>query len=314
MTAPIRFDGEVAVVTGAGRGIGRAEAVLLAERGANVVVNDVARERVDEVVAEIRASGGRAVPSYDSVSTVDGGHAIVQTALDSFGGLEALINNAGFLRCGYFEDLTLAQIDEVLDVHLRAAFHVTQPAWRVMKSNGYGRVLMTSSSSGMFSHHGLANYAAAKAGVYGLTKALAYEGLDHGIAVNALLPFADSAIGVDNPIPDWTAHRQRYIADDEQALLATRRDPMLTAVLSAYLVSRACTVSGEAFSACHGRYARVFVAATEGWLADGTGNVTIETLGAHFDQVRDTTRHSVPRFVFDEIADVARRLVEKQTV
>jgi NAD(P)-dependent dehydrogenase (short-subunit alcohol dehydrogenase family) len=185
----LRFDGQVAIVTGAGRGLGRAHALGLAQRGASVVVNDVggvgteAGPTADRVVAEIEQAGGSGIPSYDSVASPEGGRALVARAVDHFGSLDILINNAGFLRNALFAEMTIDEFDAVLDVHLRAAFLVTQSAWHVMQKKGYGRVVMTSSSSGLFGRKGGANYCAAKAGIVGLTRALALEDASSGIRV-----------------------------------------------------------------------------------------------------------------------------------
>jgi NAD(P)-dependent dehydrogenase (short-subunit alcohol dehydrogenase family) len=204
---PIDFDGQVVIVTGGGRGIGRAYCLDLGARGARVVVADISAVDADAVVEKISGAGGIALAAHYDVATKVGGEQIVQAALDHFGRLDAVINNAGILRNGYFEDLTEGQIESVFAVHLKGAFFGTQPAWRVMKQRGYGRLVMTSSTSGIFSHQGLSNYAAAKAGLYGLTKALAFEGRPFGIMVNAVLPTATSMIQEGNPVPgfdmDW---------------------------------------------------------------------------------------------------------------
>jgi NAD(P)-dependent dehydrogenase (short-subunit alcohol dehydrogenase family) len=304
----ISFDGQVAVITGAGRGIGRAHALELGRRGAAVVVNDLAREHADEVVSAIEASGGTAVASYDTVATPEGGKAIIGAATDRFGTIDILVNNAGILRPAYFEDLTLQQLDQVFDTHLRAAFFVTQPAWPVMKEKGYGRVIMTSSNSGLFSHGGNSNYAAAKAGIYGLTKALAYEGAAHGITCNAVLPMAETTISKENPIPGLEEDRGRLLDASDLELMSVRREPRLVAQLVVYLASRECEVSGLAFSAAGGRYARVFVGIAEGWLAEDTGEATVEAIGEHFDEICDIAEHTTPMWLFDEYADVVRRL------
>ncbi len=190
----LRFDGEVALVTGAGRGIGRGHALELARRGARVVVND-AGGAVDGsgtegvpaqlVAEEINAAGGQAVASRDSVATPAGGAAIVAQAVDAFGQLDIVVNNAGILRDKSFGHLTPDLVDAVLDVHLRGAFHVLIPAWRHMKQRGYGRIVNTTSASGLFGNFGQANYGAAKAGLVGLTRVLAVEGRKIGINVNA---------------------------------------------------------------------------------------------------------------------------------
>lgn len=307
----ISFENQVVVITGAGRGIGRAYALEFARRGAAVVVADVSREYTDEVVAEIIAAGGKAVACYESVASPEGGAAIIDTAVNTFGTVDVLINNAGFLRNGYFEDLTVAQIDAVLDVHLRSSFFVTQPAWRIMKAKRYGRVIMTSSSSGLFSHHGLSNYAAAKGGVYGLTKALAYEGANHGITCNAILPYAQTTIGVRDPIPDFEANVEKFLDLNAAGQWLSQNTPEQISHLATYLASRECGVSGEAFSVCCGRYARVFVGVADGWLAPEPAKVSPEMVRDHFDLIRDVSHHTVPMWLFEEIATVSNRLAAK---
>jgi NAD(P)-dependent dehydrogenase (short-subunit alcohol dehydrogenase family) len=302
--AGVSFDGRVVVVTGAGRGLGRAHSLELARRGAAVVVNDLGREYADAVVAEIAAAGGRAAASYDSVSTREGGRAIVDTAVQSFGTLDAVVNNAGFMRNAYFDELSPDDLDAMLDVHVRGSWFVTQAAWPVMKEKGYGRVIMTSSAGGLFAMQGEANYAAAKAGVYGLCKALAVEGEPHGILVNTLLPMATTTIAADNPVPD---HAAKYPAGLSEAL-GPRRLPELVAPMVAYLASSACELTGEAFSAGFGRYARVFVGEAQGWVAPDVETVSADDVAAHIDQIRDLGDYFVPRHIYDEVEAIGQAL------
>ena len=186
----LRFDGDVALVTGAGRGIGRGHALELARRGARVIVNDADGAVAKAVADEISAAGGQAVASHDSVATPDGGAAIVDRALDAFGQLDVVVSNAGILRDKSFGHLTPNLVDAVLDVHLRGAFHLLIPAWRQMKQRGYGRIVTTTSAAGLFGNFGQANYGAAKAALVGLTRVLAVEGHKVGINVNAVAPAA----------------------------------------------------------------------------------------------------------------------------
>ncbi|MGE0307230.1 MAG: SDR family NAD(P)-dependent oxidoreductase [Acidimicrobiia bacterium] len=305
--SPISFQGQVAVVTGAGRGLGRAYALGLAARGAAVVVNDIGIDgsevsRAEAVVDEIIAAGGRAVSCRVDVMTPEGGQYLVQEALDTFGSIEVVIHNAGFLRPGLVEDLTPQDIDDVLGVHLRAAFHVVQPAWRQMKTNGYGRVVLTSSSS-TFGHQANSNYAAAKAGVLGLTTALAGEGAGHGIRVNAVMPYAVSSIAKDNPL----------VGDDNPAIrgaldtLTSRRSPESVAPLVLYLASRECVVTGQAFSALAGRYARAFSGVTNGWIS-ADPEPSLEAIADHMSLIGDTTSFIVPGSMLDEILSVSSRV------
>ena len=249
----ISFDGQVVVVTGAGGGLGRAHALELARRGASVVVNDVAGldspegPASDAVVAEIEAAGGKAVASYDSVATQEGGQAITDRALDTFGTVDAVIHNAGVWRHVRFEEMTADQLDPVLDVHLRGAFFVARPAWSIMKDKGYGRIVLTSSGAGAFGREVGTNYVAAKAGILGLGRALSLEGTRHGILTNCLLPIAP--FGRKKPGPSAVTDQLTSTGLPQNA------GPELVSPLVAYLASAACAVSGEAFSAGCGRFA-----------------------------------------------------------
>ncbi|WP_240436867.1 SDR family NAD(P)-dependent oxidoreductase [Streptomyces sporangiiformans] len=195
----LRFDGRVAIVTGAGGGLGREHALLLASRGARVVVNDIggsmAGEGVDDapaaaVVEAIRERGGQAVADSHSVATPEGGRDVVRTALDAYDRIDIVVNNAGILRDKPFHEMTPDQLDPVIDVHLKGAFHVTVPAWSVMREQGYGRVVNTTSAAGLLGSARKSGYGAAKAGLLGFTRVLAVEGAAHGIRVNAVAPVA----------------------------------------------------------------------------------------------------------------------------
>ena len=179
------YDGKVAVITGAGGGLGRQHALLLASRGALIVVNDLGgavdgggsdASAAQKVVDEIRAAGGEAVANHDSVSTPEGGESIIKTAIDAYGRVDIVINNAGILRDKTFHNMTSEFVDPVIDVHLKGAFNVTRPAWIHMREQGYGRVISTSSAAGIFGNFGQANYGAAKMGLVGFTRVLAAEG------------------------------------------------------------------------------------------------------------------------------------------
>jgi NAD(P)-dependent dehydrogenase (short-subunit alcohol dehydrogenase family) len=231
------------------------------------------------------------------------GQRLTSTALDTYGTVDVVVNNAGIVRHGYFEDLTAEQINQVLDVDLRSAFWVTQPAWRVMKAKGYGRVVLTGSGSGMFSHQGTANYAAAKAGLYGLMRALAFEGRDHGIGVNLLLPMAHTHMADDDPVPDYDRYRTGLVPAGGVSLLTAPEDN--TPVLI-YLVHRRCTLTGEVVDVCFGRYARLFVGVGHGWIP--SERITAEEFGAHLEAVRDLDDFIVPASFYDELGTVGRRL------
>ena len=193
----IDFKNRVAIITGAGQGIGKAYALDLAQRGAKIVVNDIGNDPefgslADQVAEQIRKAGGTAVSSHDSVSTMDGGKAIVDTAMTHFGRVDILINNAGILRDRTFLKMTEKDFDAVIAVHLKGAFCVTQPALKVMKENLYGRIIFTSSSSGLYGNFGQSNYGAAKMGVIGIMNTLKLEVDKYNIKINAVAPNADT--------------------------------------------------------------------------------------------------------------------------
>jgi NAD(P)-dependent dehydrogenase (short-subunit alcohol dehydrogenase family) len=306
----ISFAGQVAIVTGGGRGLGRSYCLELARRGAAVVVNDLADRgdqrsaAADGVVAEIEAAGGRAASSCASVTAADGARAIVGTAIEHFGTLDIVVNNAGIMRNGNLEELTPEKYDAVMEVNTRGSFLVSQAAWPVLREKNYGRIVMISSAGGMFAFGGVSNYAAAKAGVYGLTKALAYEGAPHGILVNAVLPMGGQMASMDIAPPGYTSDYPAGLREK----LAPRRTTEVVAVLIAVLASRACRVTGEAFSAGFGRFARVFVGVTPGWIAPDVSTVTAEDVLTRFDQIRDLGDFIVPRNQFDEVVAIAEGL------
>lgn len=207
----IRYDNRVAIVTGAGGGLGREHALLLSSRGAKVVVNDLGgsmdgtgsgTSMADHVVKEIVDAGGEAVANYDSVSTQAGGEAIVKTAMDTWGRVDIVINNAGILRDKSFVKLTEDELNTVLDVHLKGAFYVSQPAFRIMKENGYGRFVFTASNAGIFGNFGQTNYGAAKMGLVGLSNVVAIEGMKYNIKSNVLAPIAKSRMTEELLGPD----------------------------------------------------------------------------------------------------------------
>jgi NAD(P)-dependent dehydrogenase (short-subunit alcohol dehydrogenase family) len=297
-------DHRVAIVTGSGRGLGRAHAEALAAEGVAVVINDVAPEYADETVAALKQSGARAVASYDSVSTPEGARAIVQTALDEFGRLDAVVNNAGYMSNGWFEEMTPEMLDGMLDVHLRGSFFVTQAAWPSLREAPEARVVMTSSAGGMFAMQGESNYAAAKAGVYGLAKALASEGDYIGIKVNTVLPMASTTISADKPVP---GHAEKYPKGLREAL-AGRRHAAAVSPLVAYLAGPDCAVNGEAYSAGFGRYARVFVGETAGWVAEDGLQVTPGDIAEQLDRIRDPEGYAIPADIYEEVRFIAASL------
>ena len=302
----VSFKDQVVIVTGGGRGLGRAYCLEIARRGGLVVVNDVVGERAEDVVGEITRFGGRALASPESITTSEGGDKVVQAAVDGFGTVDAVIHNAGVLRNNLFEDLTNEQIDAVVDVNLRGAFFVLRPAWSIMKTKGYGRVVLTSSAAGMFTRPGSVNYSAAKAAMWGMCGALRWEGADYGIKVNMLLPGARTVIIDSDPIPGGVEYMRPQPAEAFEA--RGGGEPEHTAPLVCYLASNACSVSGEAFSSTRAVYARVFVGRAAGWAAPDVNSIAIEDIAAHLDEIRDLEGYSVPRHNKDEGVALAQRL------
>jgi NAD(P)-dependent dehydrogenase (short-subunit alcohol dehydrogenase family) len=255
--AGIDYDGRVAVVTGAGGGLGRSHALLLASRGAKVVVNDLGGNRAgegggsemaDQVVQEIVDAGGEAVANYASVADVEGATSIVQSALDAFGRIDIVVNNAGILRDTSFAKLTPEALDLVLKVHLYGSFYVSMAAWPHLKDQGYGRIVNTTSGSGLYGNFGQSNYSAAKMGITGLTRTLAIEGQKYGILANVIAPVAASRMTEDIMPPQ----------------LLEVLEPENVSPLVGYLAAEACTDSGRIFSVGGGYIARVAIVEGEG--------------------------------------------------
>jgi NAD(P)-dependent dehydrogenase (short-subunit alcohol dehydrogenase family) len=303
----IDFSGQVAVVTGAGRGLGRLYALDLASRGAAVVVNDVGGSMrgdgadsgvADDVVDEIKRAGGRAIASYDSVDNPAGGQAIIDAAVAAFGRLDAVISNAGIFSSVPFEDLSADEWTRMLRVHLDGGFFVSQPAYRAMKKNGGGRFVFISSSAGIFGQPMEAHYAAAKAGLVGLTNVIAIEGEAHGIFANSVMPTGFSRMVTE------TVGDEKFLT--ESGFMRAIR-PELVVPLVAFLASSACTFTHRNYSASAGRYARVFVGLTEGWLADAESEPTAEDIEAHLEQMSSTDKFFVPASIVDEVLEVCER-------
>jgi NAD(P)-dependent dehydrogenase (short-subunit alcohol dehydrogenase family) len=293
LSEPITFDGRAAVVTGAGGGLGRTYALELARRGARVVVNDLggavdgtgaSSSAADQVVAEIEETGGEATANYDSVSTEEGGKAIVQSCLDAFGTVDIVVNNAGILRDKSFAKMTMAEVEAVIDVHLKGGFYVSSPAFQAMRENGYGRFVFTSSASGLFGNFGQANYGAAKAGLVGLSNVLAIEGEKYNIKSNAIAPIAKTRMTEDllGPFADMVAPEQ-------------------VTPLVVFLCSEANEYTHEIFTVGGGRYGRVFIGTNTGWFA-GTDEVpTVEAVSDHMESIRDLSDYVIPLNNNDEI-------------
>ena len=304
----IRLDGQVAVVTGAGHGLGREYALALASRGASVVCNDLMGSAADATAEEITRRGGVAVAEDSTVATPAGGEAIVRAAVDAFGTVDVLVNNAGQLRNAAFEDMTVDDFRAVLDTHLVGSFHVTQPAYRHMQAAGFGRILFTSSSAGMFGSPWQANYAAAKAGLVGLCNVVALEGAAHGITANAIMPMALTGIGAGGP-PPYPPDVLRETARALGPLI-----PYMTvenvAPLVVYLASRDCTETRTVFSVGCSHVARVFVGATAGWYSPDPTAMTPEDVAANLATACDLTGFGIPDSMNDASRFVAQHLPE----
>jgi NAD(P)-dependent dehydrogenase (short-subunit alcohol dehydrogenase family) len=280
------FEGRVAVVTGAGRGIGRAYARLLAERGASVVVNDLGgsmegvgadAEPASTVAAEIVAAGGVAVADTSDVASAPSATALVDTAVERFGRLDILVNNAGIMRWAGFPRADADNLASHLAVHVAGSFNTTRAAWPHMVEQSYGRVVMTT-SSGMFGLPTNLSYATAKAAVVGLTRSLTTAGAAHGIKVNLIAPAAFTRMA-GQP------------ADDAPG--ATQMSPDLVAPMVAFLAHEACPVSGEIYAAGAGRFARIFIASTEGYVHP-TAEPTVEDVAEHWATINDETGYYIP--------------------
>ena len=290
----ISFENRVAVITGAGRGLGAVHARLLASRGAAVVVNDPGvtadgqatdATPAEELAAEIRAAGGAAVAEHSSVASPEGGAAIVQKAIDEFGRIDILINNAGILRDKAFHNLEWPNFDAVLDTHLKGSFYVTQPAFRAMRSQGYGRIVMTTSNAGVIGNLGQANYGAAKMGVIGLMNVLKHEGAKYNVKVNTIAPVA-----------------RTRMTEELFGPLVAKFEPDLVSPVVAYFCSEDCTLSGEIWTVAGGNVSRFFIVRTDGYFKhpDREGALTIEDVAANVAKIRDEAGYTVPGNIQEE--------------
>jgi NAD(P)-dependent dehydrogenase (short-subunit alcohol dehydrogenase family) len=296
----IRFDDRVVIVTGAGGGLGKTYALDFAKRGAKVVVNDLggasdgtgaSSSMADQVVKEISEAGGTAVANHDSVSTPEGGEGIVQTAIDNFGKVDVVINNAGILRDKTFAKLTPEELEVVLDVHLKGAFFVSQPAFRSMKDNGYGRFVFTASAAGIFGNFGQTNYGAAKMGLVGLSNVLAVEGAKYDIKSNVIAPIA-----------------RTRLTENLLGPLAENLAPDCVTPLTVFLASEANPHTHEIYSVGGGRFARIFVGLCQGWMADGGAGAiaSAEDVQSNIEAIRDTEGYIIPNSIGDEMGLVAK--------
>jgi|RhiMethySRZTD1v2_1073278.scaffolds.fasta_scaffold70272_3 NAD(P)-dependent dehydrogenase (short-subunit alcohol dehydrogenase family) len=281
--AEIRFDNRVAIVTGAGGGLGRSHALLLASRGAKVVVNDLggsvdgsgaSSKAADKVVDEIKAAGGQAVANYDGVDTMEGAQKIVATAKDAFGKLDIVINNAGILRDVSFVKMTEDDWNKVLQVHLSGSMFVTKAAWGLLRDNNYGRVVFTTSAAGLYGNFGQANYSAAKLGTVGLAKTLSHEGAKYNIKCNVIAPIAKSRMTETIMPPD----------------VLNKLLPEYVSPLVAYLASEGLEETAQVYAVGGGYVSRVAVMEAEGTYLDPSKGVTIEQLAERWKQVNDMSK------------------------
>ena len=288
-STPLRFDGRTAVVTGAGQGLGRAYALLLADRGAQVVVNDIAVETADQVVDEINSAGGTAIADHHSVTTPEGGVSLAEQAQGAFGAVHIVINNAGVNRAAEFADMTPQTgrelFDEMIAVHLLGPCHVLWPLWPAMAEQGYGRVVNVASGA-IWGLRGQAAYAACKAGVMGLTRSLGREGRYHGIHVNCVLPWA-----VTGPSPDRS---------DEEfgAIIEAHMHTEKVAPAVVWLAHEDCPANGEFFTVDGPRMARLAWVASQGHT---DLDPTPESYRDYWDQIMDLTEFTVPTSTNDHM-------------
>ena len=282
------FTGKVAIVTGGGNGIGRSHALQLAERGCKVVVNDLG--------GGVDGSGSSLGPSQVNIKTVatqEGGQGIVKTALDTYGRIDIVINNAGILRDKSFRNMEPALLDPVLDVHLRGSFWTTQAAWEFFREQKYGRVVNTSSAAGIFGNFGQTNYGAAKMGIVGLTNVLAIEGAKYNIKVNAIAPGAKTRMTQDLMGP---------MADNLDM------GPELVSPIVVYLAHESCKPTGEIYSVAAGRVGRIFLGATQGIFDP---ELTAEMCAEQIDTIRDTKDAIYPKNAMEEMMILMQQAQKK---
>ena len=292
----VRFDNRVAIVTGAGNGLGRSHALLLASRGAKVVVNDPggaidgkgsSHASADKVVDEIKAAGGQAVANYDSVADAKSAANIVKTAVDSFGTVDIVVNNAGVLRDKTFHNMTTDDFDFVVKVHFLGTAYVTHAAWPILRAKAYGRVVVTSSNSGIYGTFGQANYGGAKLAVVGFMNALRLEGQKYNIMMNALAPIAATRMtDALMPAPVLEKLKPEYVS------------PMV-----AYLCSEQCQRTGDIWSAGGGTFARIEYREAAGLRIDGRAP-TVEDVMENIDKIADVSASRVFRTSGEEVQAV----------
>jgi NAD(P)-dependent dehydrogenase (short-subunit alcohol dehydrogenase family) len=297
----LRFDGRVAIVTGAGRGLGRAHALLLAARGAKVVVNDVGASHegdggdagpATEVAAEIAAAGGTAVADTSNIGLEEGSRAVVDTAIREFGRVDIVVNNAGISRWATFPDADAENLEMTLDVHVRGTWHTTRAAWPHMAAQGYGRVI-TTTSTGMFGLPANLAYATAKGALIGFTRSLAIASKPLGIYVNCIAPNAATRPSESLKPSDMGSSPQL----DPRRL--KMMDTGLVSPMVAYLAHESCPVNGEILVAGAKRFSRWFLGVTPGWLDEGDQPTTIEDVAAHWGEINNRDGYYVPADLHD---------------
>jgi NAD(P)-dependent dehydrogenase (short-subunit alcohol dehydrogenase family) len=311
----ISFENQVVIVTGAGRGLGRAYALELAKRGAAVIVNDIGsqvdgkggadQDVANGVVEEIKAAGGAAAASFDSVATPEGAQRIITAALDHFGRIDAVVNNAGTVRFAPFESVTQEDFRVMVDTHLGGAFHIAQAAYRVMQRQGSGRFVLIASNAGFFGIETQSAYGAAKAGVIGLNNVIAIEGAACGIRSNAVLPVAVTRMAAQAAVvPTKSSDALSELVPALGSRLATE----YVAPLAVYLASSNCQQTGQVFSAVGGRYARVVKGIVAGWVSASAEPPSVDDLARHWDEVIASRGVQEPTSGMQEIQFVAERL------
>ncbi len=276
----ISFDGRVAVVTGAGSGLGRSHAKYFAANGAKVVVNDLggtvagtggSTNSADEVVKAITDAGGVAVANYDSVATEEGGANIIKAATDNFGSVDILINNAGNVRDKSFAKMDLKDFTSLMDVHLMGAVYCTKAAWPTMLANRYGRIVMTTSAAGLFGTHGHTNYSSAKISLIGFMNALKQEGTTKNVLVNSVAPMALTRMTEEVMSPK----------------LAPKMKPEYVTALMGWLCSEECDLAGEIIEAGMGYYSKVQITEAEGYIFGGAEVPSPEQIRDHWSEISD---------------------------
>jgi NAD(P)-dependent dehydrogenase (short-subunit alcohol dehydrogenase family) len=294
----VNFENRTVIVTGAGNGLGKAYALELGSRGAKVVVNDLggsvdgsgsASSPADDVVNEIIKNGGEAIANYDSVAAKEGGESIVQSALDNFGTVDAVINNAGILRDKSFANMSEDELSLILDVHLKGTFFVSQPAFKVMKENNYGRIVNVASPSGLFGNFGQSNYGAAKMGIVGLTNVLSIEGAKYNIKVNVIAPTA------------YTRMTEALLPEDVGKLFSAE----LVTPMVVYLASEACEPTHEIFGVAAGRFARIGIITHNGYV---NTSATAEDISENIEEIRTIKDGTYPLSNEDELMIIQKAI------